>query len=158
MNTKMRFIFVLLLCALLVIPTDASASESDFVVDIPSASMRSYDSSFTLDFISSSAWYLNIDNDAFAFLNHRYVKVSYDSCTPSNEKASVKIELHIDDDEDGTYEIYDSAGSYTYQLVVGESVKIKLPLGNTVAKYRLFFVNQTASVKSGKFTVTTSRS
>ena len=67
------------------------------------------------------------------------------------------IELYIDDDEDGVYELYDPNGGYTYQLVVGELIKIELPLGNTVAKYRLRFVNLTSSVTSGNFTVTTSR-
>ena len=100
---------------------------------------------------------MNFDNNAFAFLNHRYVSVSYDSCSPNNSGGKVRIELYIDDDEDGVYELYDPNGGYTYQLVVGELIKIELPLGNTVAKYRLRFVNLTSSVTSGNFTVTTSR-
>jgi len=87
----------------------------------------------------------------------RYVSVSYDSCSPNNSGGKVRIELYIDDDEDGVYELYDPNGGYTYQLVVGELIKIELPLGNTVAKYRLRFVNLTSSVTSGNFTVTTSR-
>ena len=100
---------------------------------------------------------MNFDNNAFAFLNHRYVSVGYDSCSPNNSGGKVRIELYIDDDEDGVYELYDPNGGYTYQLVVGELIKIELPLGNTVAKYRLRFVNLTSSVTSGNFTVTTSR-
>lgn len=133
------------------------SGSNDFIIDLPNVSTRSYNSSFTLDFGSSSAWYLNFDNNAFAFLNHRYVSVSYDSCSPNNSGGKVRIELYIDDDEDGVYELYDPNGGYTYQLVVGELIKIELPLGNTVAKYRLRFVNLTSSVTSGNFTVTTSR-
>ena len=157
MNVKKRWLAILLICVMVLLPTQVFATENDFVVDMPSASARSYDSSFTLDFSTSSVWHLNFDNNALAFLNHRYVTVNYVSCTPSNANAKVKIELYIDDDKDGTYEIYDPNGGYTYQLVVGEYIKIELPLGNTVANYRLRFVNQTTSITSGDFTVTTSR-
>ena len=66
-------------------------------------------------------------------------------------------DVYIDEDKDGNYEIYDPDGGYTYQLTVGEYIKIELPLGNTVANYRLRFVNQTSTVTSGSFTITTSR-
>ena len=157
MKNKRVRLTMLLMCVLMLLPTQAFAAENDFVVDMPSVSTRSYDSSFSLDFSESSAWYLNFDNNAFAFLNHRYVTAKYDSCSPSNSRAKVKIELYIDEDKDGNYEIYDPDGGYTYQLTVGEYIKIELPLGNTVANYRLRFVNQTSTVTSGAFTITTSR-
>lgn len=158
MNTKKRLLFALMLCALMVFPTEAFASDGDYIIDIPNVSMRFYNSSVTFDFDTYYAWGLYFDNDAFAVWNHRYVTVSYDSCTPSNAKANVKIELYVDDDDDGNYELADSDGGYTYQLVMGDYIKIELPLGNTVANYLLRISNQTASVKSGEFTVTTSRS
>lgn len=65
------------------------SGSNDFIIDLPNVSTRSYNSSFTLDFGSSSAWYLNFDNNAFAFLNHRYVSVSYDSCSPNNSGGKV---------------------------------------------------------------------
>lgn len=147
----------LCICAIFIFPVNAAAAENEYEIDMPSATARSYDSSFTLDFSTSSGWTLNFDNNAFAVWNHRYVTVDYDSCAPNSTTAKVKVELYIDDDEDGTYEIYDPNGGYTYQLEVGDYIKIELPHVNTVMNYRLLFVNQTSSVTSGNFTVTTSR-
>ena len=70
------------------------SGSNDFIIDLPNVSTRSYNSSFTLDFGSSSAWYLNFDNNAFAFLNHRYVSVSYDSCSPNNSGGKVRATPH----------------------------------------------------------------
>lgn len=157
MKLHRSILSVLLICAILAFPMNAYAADSGYTVDIPGASARSYDSSFTLDFSASSGWTLNFDNNAFAVWNHRFVTVDYDSCAPSNSSAKVKVVLYIDDNEDGTYEIYDPNGGYTYQLTAGDYIKIKLPYVNTVMKYRLLIVNQTSSVTSGTFTVTTSR-
>ena len=89
--------------------------------------------------------------------NHKYVTVDYDSCSPHSTTAKVKIVLYIDDNEDGNYEMFDPDGGYTYQLEVGDYIKIELPYENTVKNYRLLLENQTASITSGTFTVTTSR-
>ena len=151
------FTAIFLVFAMMVLPLNAHAATEEYVIDVPNTSARSYDSSFTLDFATSSGWTLNFDNNALAVWNHRYVTVYYNSCTPSSTTAKVKVVLYIDDDEDGTYEIYDPAGGYTYQLGVGDYIQIELPDGNTVRNYRLLIVNQTSSVTSGAFTVTTSR-
>lgn len=157
MKLHKSLLAVLLIGAVMTFPVNAAAADDEYIIDLPNATARSYDSSFTLDFSASSGWTLNFDNNALAVWNHKYVTVDYDSCAPSSTTAKVQIVLYIDDDEDGTYEMYDPDGGYTYQLEVGDYIKIKLPHENTVKKYRLLFVNQTSSVTSGTFTVTTSR-
>lgn len=157
MKAKRRWLAMLLLCVMMICPTQALAAENDFVVDIPSSSARSYDSSFTLDFTTSAGWTINFDNNAFAVWNHRYINVDYESCSPHSTTAQVEIRLYIDEDEDGVYELYDPNGGYTFQLEVGDMLRIALPYENTVKKYRLMFVNLTSSISSGTFTVTTSR-
>jgi len=121
-----------------------------------SISPQSYDSSFTLDFSQSSAWTLDFDNNSTLIFNHKKVTIKYSSNYPSNANASVRVELYIDEDKDGTYEKYDPDGGYLYTLNKGDSLEIKLPFGNTVKNYRLYFENRTSSVTSATFSVKTS--
>ncbi|MDF2941253.1 MAG: hypothetical protein K0S01_111 [Herbinix sp.] len=121
-----------------------------------SISPQSYDSSFTLDFSQSTAWTLDFDNNSTLVFNHKKVTIKYLSNYPSNANASVRVELYIDEDEDGTYEKYDPNGGYLYSLNKGDSLEIKLPYGNTVKNYRLYFENRTSSVTSATFSVKTS--
>lgn len=65
------------------------------------------------------------------------------------------VELYIDEDEDGTYELYAPNSSYQYTLKVRENLEIKLPHGNTVKNYRLYIQNRTSSVTKGTFSVKT---
>ncbi len=154
-----RFFAAFLLCTI----AFNIAGSSAFAAGEPNIKLnthytRSYNSSFTLNFSESTAWTLDFDNNAFAMLNHRYVNVEYTSCTPDRyTNAKVHVQLYIDDDEDDVYEPYDPNGGYSYQVKVGETLKITLPHGNTVKNYRLRFVNQTSAVTSGVFTVETTR-
>lgn len=144
-----KLIVSIILCALMLCPASAYATAEEYFVYISIESSRSYSSSFALDFSASTAWTLNFNNNAFAFLNHRYVTVEYLSCNPSGTDAKIQIQLYIDNDGDGIYEEYDQEGSYTFQLKVGESTKISLPYENTVKNYRLLLINQTLSAISG---------
>lgn len=153
---KVLLVIVIVL-GIAVCPANASAATDSGIINISNTSNRSYDSSFSLDFSEYKVWNLDFDNNAFAIWNHTHVTVDYTSCKPYNTNAKVKIELYIDDDKDGTYELYDPKGGYTYQLKVGDYIKIELPHGNTVKNYRLQFTNQLSSTTSGDFTVTTSR-
>lgn len=160
MRVKRLFISILLcVLSLSTMNINAAASDGQYILDVPSSTItRSYDSSFTLDFSSSTTWTLNFDNNVFGPLNHRYVSISYLSCNPSNSNAKVSVVLYIDEDGDGTYAPYDPDGGYTYDAKVGDTIKITLPYEGAVKSYRLVMTNKTTSVTSGSFSVITSRS
>jgi hypothetical protein len=90
-------------------------------------------------------------------VNHTKVSVEYISNTPAAITGNVKIELWIDEDEDGVYSVYDPNGGYTYSLNKLDTLEIILPYGNAVKHYRLLFVNQTSTVTGAGFTVHTHR-
>lgn len=159
---KSRKLFVAIIAILVFVfsigsPANVFATDANnYRVDAHNA--RSYNSSFLLDFSQSSSWTLNFDNNVFGPYNHRYVTVSYTSCIPSRyTNAKVQVKLYIDSDDDGVYEECDPYGGYTFTVKVGEDLKITLPHGNEVKKYRLLFVNKTNTITSGAFTVKTSR-
>ena len=119
------------------------------------ALLRSYNSSFNLDFGQAQSWTLDFDNNSTAIFNHSNVTVKYLSNTPMTEVGKVTVELWIDEDKDGTYERYDSSGGYLYTLDETDSAQISLPYGNTVKNYRLVFVNKNSKVTSASFSVKT---
>ena len=123
-----------------------------------SISTYSVDTEFSLNFVESSIWVLDFDNNGWGPFNHYYVTINYISNTPTIINAVVTVELYIDDDNDGVYTEYDPSGGYSFQLLRGESLRMTLPYENEIHNYRLVFTNKTTSVRAASFSVISGRS
>lgn len=145
-----------LLLALLMLPNSAMAA---FSTPQPVTGHIKYeinpriiDTSFDLDFESSTMWTIDFQNNLYG---HSSVKVVYNSNTPTNKAGLAWITLHIDEDGDGVYEAYDPNGGYTFSLKYGETLNFDLPYGPAIMDYRVVFTNRTSSVISGNFSIKT---
>lgn len=123
-----------------------------------SISTYSVNTEFSLNFVESSIWVLDFDNNGWGPFNHYYVTINYINNTPTIINAVVTVELYIDDDNDGVYTEYDPSGGYSFQLLRGESLRMTLPYENEIQNYRLVFTNKTTSVRTASFSVISGRS
>lgn len=152
---RLKKVFTSLLAVVIAITLLSISAMATNTQPIHSALTKSIDTSFDLDFATSTYWTIDFDNNVFGPFNRKYVTIQYTSCNPATLNAKVSIELYIDSDKDGVYERCDPNGGYLYTLSAGEKYSFLLPYGNTVKNYRIVFGNQTSSVTSGTFSVYT---
>ena len=110
---------------------------------------RSIDTTFDLDYNSSSTWTIDFDNEGGWFhFNHTKVDVFYESYVNADFAPTVTVKLQML--EDGLYKTVE-----TKYCLVGRTVTFDFPDGGTLTNYRLHFsasstATCTFSVKSSK--------
>lgn len=124
----------LLLILVLSLAIPASAVSANPPTSVESVNVtRSIDTTFDLDFDSSSNWTIDFDNEGGWFhYNHTKVDVFYDSFVGANYAPTVTVSLQKL--EDGSYETVE-----TKYVRLGRTITFDLPEGGTLTNYRLHF-------------------
>lgn len=121
----------------LVLPTSAAninlLDATDIVESENAVETRSIDTTFDLDFSSSSGWTIDFDNEGGWFhFNHTNVDVFYESYVNADFAPTVTIKLQKL--ENGIYNTVE-----TKYCSVGRTVSFAFPDGGTLTDYRLHF-------------------
>lgn len=146
MKKILKALLMFLFCITLHLNVSANLSVSDNAT--LNQGVRAINKDVTFNFINTNMGTVMFSNEAWwGIANHDKVSVEYKTCNPSNyTNAVILLELWIDEDNDGIYEIFDPTGGYRFYLNLGDTVNINLPYGKEAKDYLLCFFNQTSNI------------